>query len=105
METIYFRANSKEELITDIRQIFPKYEGETEYSDGVNQLHYIGDLIIKDAISNAKGEIIEQPIFIGKQHLNVLLIQQFKNDKDKLDFFSKFKTMVEKPNTPRHLFA
>lgn len=105
METLYLRADTKKELIADVKQLFPNYNGETDYSDGTNHLHYVGDLIIKDAVINDKGEVIEKPIFSGKQHLDILLGTTFENEKDKELFLSKFKTIIPKPNTPKHLFA
>lgn len=105
MKTIYLRADTKKELIEDIKQLFPNYNGETDYSDGTNDLHYIGDLIIQDAVIDGKGKIIEQPIFSGKQHCDILLNQIFENEEEKKIFLSQFKTLMMQPKTPKHLFA
>jgi hypothetical protein len=105
MKTLYLRADTKEELVKDIIQLFPDYNGETDYSDGTNHLHYIGDIAIQDAVIDEKGKIIKQPIFSGKQHCDILLNQIFENEEEKENFLSQFKTIMPKPNTPKHLFA
>jgi hypothetical protein len=105
METLYLRAETKEELVEDIKQLFPNYNGETDYSDGTNHLHYIGDIVIQDAVLNDKGEVIEQPIFAGNQYCNILLNQTFENEIEEKLFLSKFKTLMTQPKTPKHLFA
>ena len=105
MRTIYLKG-TKSAIIKDIQKVAPYskngefesgYNGQTEYADENIIVHYIGDIMLTPPILNDKMEVITQATFVGKEHCNVLVADDFD--------ISIFKTKTTNPNTPQHIFA
>ena len=75
---IYLSANTRDELISDIQNVFTYYNGETEYSCHGCSIHYIGDIPIENA-DPVTGEITIT--MVGKQHANIYVPDEFDETK------------------------
>ncbi len=93
MKTIYLKASSNDQLIRDIKRVFPKYNGEIEFSDGIAHVHYVGDIVLIPGSFENKVP----PTFVGAEHANILAPEDFD--------ISIFQCLVEAPKIPKHQFA
>ena len=108
MKTIYLKG-TKTAIIKDIQKVasYSKsiigdkefesgYNGQVEYSDSNICVHYIGDIMLTPPTYNEKFEVITPPKFVGSEHCNVLVSEDFDE--------SIFKTKTSEPNLPKHIF-
>lgn len=91
MKTIYLEATTIQELIADIAQVIPEYNGEVEFSNGTIHGHLIGD------IATAHNQEGEPTAWVGAQHANLLIPEEFN--------LSIFNTLTQTPANPVHKFA
>jgi hypothetical protein len=97
MKTIYLKAATKAELITDIQKVIPEYAGEIEFGNGKIFGHYIGDLMVTPPIRSENLQVINPAVMAGFEHANLLVPYEFDE--------SVFETNVAAPNNPKHKFA
>ncbi|MFA6261073.1 MAG: hypothetical protein WC760_06375 [Bacteroidia bacterium] len=96
MPTIYLKAETKSAIVTDLKKVFTKYAGETEYNQDGMAIHFIGDIEISSAVFNENRELVTDAVLIGAQHANIEMPEGFDA--------SIFETAIPKPNNPIHKF-
>lgn len=97
MKTIYLKSNINETLIADIQSVLPDYNGEIEYAEKGVYVHYIGDIMIEQPTFDNDFNELTPAVMVGAFHANLLVEDDFD--------VTIFKTLAEKPNNSKHIFA
>lgn len=94
---IYLRGTA-ENVIADIKKLAPNYNGETDYSfglNGVNGIHYMGRMLLSNPLFDLLGNMIQAAIFSVLEHANIYI-----NDNTNISGLSLSTTFIPPPNSP-----
>ncbi len=97
MPRIYLRG-TKQAIIDDIKKLAPNYNGETNYTfgiNGANGIHYMGKLLLSNRLFDILGNIIQEAIYSLFDHANIYI-----NDNTDVSGMTFLTTVVPPPNTP-----
>jgi len=97
IKTIYLADETVENLIRDIKGVFPDYEGQSDYPVlGEGGIRLIGDILVP-VFDPQTGERIGET-WVGKQHANIYVPEDF----DETVFQTR---MPEPPKNPVNRLA